>query len=277
MRACNFLRFVVSLVLLGVARICAAGPVQAKHAQVELIAQPLTSVNEERQLLGVHFVMEKGWHIYWVNPGDSGQPPAFKWQVPLGVVVGEIQWPRPERMQSSPQLADYGYHDDVVLLVPLRELPTWNPGALLGTTIRLDAHWLICREVCIPDQAHFEVRLPQGSGANAATAELFSRTLRLVPKPLPAGWKAGVESRKDEFVLSIHAGKSIAAAQFFPVQPSQVDNAAPQRIQASARGAQITLRKSEELLKPLAVLRGVLVLPGDEAYRIEAPVMHAKQ
>jgi hypothetical protein len=37
------------------------------------------------------------------------------------------------------------------------------------------------------------------------------------------------------------------------------------------------LSKSDELLKPLAVLRGVLVLPGDEAYRIEAPVTAAKQ
>jgi thiol:disulfide interchange protein DsbD len=279
MTACNFLRFVVSLVLLGAARICAGAPVQAKHAQVELIVQPLVqaSVNEERQLLGVHFVMEKGWHIYWVNPGDSGQPPAFKWQVPLGIVVGEIQWPRPERMQSSPQLADYGYHDDVVLLFPLRVLPTWNPKALLGATIRLDAHWLICREVCIPDQAHFELMLPQGPGANAATTELFSRASRLVPKPLPAGWKASVESRQDGFVLSLRAKKSLSAAQFFPLEPSQVDNAAAQKVEPTPKGARITLKKSDELLKPIAVLRGVLVLPGDDAYRVEAPVESAKK
>jgi len=221
--------------------------------------------------------MEKGWHIYWVNPGDSGQPPAFKWQLPLGLVAGEIQWPRPERMQSSPQLADYGYHDDVTLLVPLRELPTWNPGALLNTTIRLDAHWLICREICIPDQAQLELSLPLRSGPNAATTELFSRALRQVPKQLPAGWKASVESRKDEFVLSIRVKKSLSAAQFFPLEPSQVDNAAAQKVEPTASGARITLKKSDELLKPIAVLRGVLVLPGDEAYRVEAPVQAAKK
>jgi thiol:disulfide interchange protein DsbD len=271
MTARKFFRFVVSLLLLGAARIGSAGPVQAKHAQVELIAQ------QPEQLLGVHFVMEKGWHIYWVNPGDSGQPPVFKWQLPLGLVAGEIQWPRPERMQSSPQLADYGYHDDVVLLVPLRELPTWNPGALRNATVRLDAHWLICREVCIPDQAHLEVSLLQGSGPDTATGELFSRALRLVPKPLPAGWKLTVESRQDGFVLSLRTGKSLSSAQFFPLEPSQVDNAAAQKTEPSAKGARITLKKSDELLKPLAVLRGVLVLPGDEAYRVEAPVQPAKK
>jgi thiol:disulfide interchange protein DsbD len=221
--------------------------------------------------------MEKGWHIYWVNPGDSGQPPVFKWQLPLGLVAGEIQWPRPERMQSSPQLADYGYHDDVVLLVPLRELPTWNPGALRNATVRLDAHWLICREICIPDQAHLELSLLQGSGPDAATAELFSRALRLVPKPLPAGWKLTVESRQDDFVLSLRTGKSLSSAQFFPLEPSQVDNAAAQKTEPSAKGARITLKKSDELLKPIAVLRGVLVLPGDEAYRVEAPLQPAKK
>jgi DsbC/DsbD-like thiol-disulfide interchange protein len=268
-------RSAVLLFVLGAASACAAGPVQAQHAQVELISQQ--PAFGPGGLLGVHFVMEKGWHIYWVNPGDSGQPPAFKWQLPLGLVAGEIQWPRPERMQSSPQLADYGYHDDFVLLVPLRELPTWNPGALLNVTIRLDARWLICREVCLPDQAHLELSLPQKSGPDAATEELFSRALRLVPKPLPAGWKASAESRQDEFVLSIRAKKSLSAAEFFPLEPSQVDNAAAQKVEPSARGAKITLKKSDELLKPIAVLRGVLVLPGDEAYRIEAPVGPSKK
>jgi thiol:disulfide interchange protein DsbD len=195
----------------------------------------------------------------------------------LGLVAGEIQWPRPERMQSSPQLADYGYHDDVMLLVPLRVLPTWNPDALRNATIRLDAHWLICREVCLPDQAQLELSLPLRSGPNAATTELFSRALHQVPKPLPAGWKASAESRKDEFVLSIREKKSLSAAQFFPLEPSQVDNAAAQKVEPTASGARITLKKSDELLKPIAVLRGVLVLPGDEAYRLEAPVHPAKK
>src|SRR5215471_875519 len=97
------LRFVVSLVFLGAASAYAAGPVQAKHATVELISQRSTLQPGKEQLLGVHFVMEKGWHIYWVNPGDSGQPPVFKWQLPAGLAAGEIEWPRPERMQSSAQ------------------------------------------------------------------------------------------------------------------------------------------------------------------------------
>src|SRR5947209_7877112 len=111
------------------AQALAAQPVPAKHSQVELLSR-LTAVRPGQELLlGVHFVLEPGWHIYWVNPGDSGQPPAFKWQLPAGFSAGEIQWPRPERMQNTPQLADYGYHGDVLLAVPVRVAPSARSGA----------------------------------------------------------------------------------------------------------------------------------------------------
>src|SRR5262245_6055422 len=89
-----------------------AQPVRTKHATIELLSRQTAIVPGKDSLVGVHFVLEKGWHIYWVNPGDSGQPPVFKWQLPEGFSAGEIQWPHPERMQNTSQLADYGYHDD---------------------------------------------------------------------------------------------------------------------------------------------------------------------
>src|SRR5436305_15214723 len=89
----------------------------APHARVELISLQATLHPGSGLQLGIHFILEPGWHIYWTNPGDSGQPPSFKWQLPPGFNAGEIQWPRPERMQSSAELTDYGYHDEVLLPV----------------------------------------------------------------------------------------------------------------------------------------------------------------
>src|SRR6185312_3721849 len=97
-----------------------AAPRPTKHATVELLSQEQSAAPGSEATVGLHFVLENGWHIYWVNPGDSGQPPALKWQLPEGFAAGEIQWPRPERMQSSPSLADYGYHSEVLLSVKLK-------------------------------------------------------------------------------------------------------------------------------------------------------------
>lgn len=49
-----------------------AQPVAANHARVELIAERAAVASHQRLWLGVHFQLEKGWHIYWINSGDSG-------------------------------------------------------------------------------------------------------------------------------------------------------------------------------------------------------------
>src|SRR5215467_10902758 len=183
--------------------------VQGKHAQVEFVSRQLAVRAGQETLIGVHFVLEPGWHIYWVNPGDSGQPPAFNWQLPAGFSAGEIQWPRPERMQNTPQLADYGYHGDVLLAVPLRVPASARPGAAV---ITLDAKWLICREICLPDRAQLRVSLPVGPEAreNPAVAALFAANHKLLPQPWPAGWKAAVHMGKESLLLSLETGKALS-------------------------------------------------------------------
>jgi thiol:disulfide interchange protein DsbD len=252
-----------------------AQSIQAKHSQVELLAQEAGAQPGKTILLGVHFVLEPSWHIYWINPGDSGQPPSFKWQLPEGFTAGDIEWPRPERMQSSPQLADYGYHDQTLLMVPVHVPPQWR-GQM--AEVGLDAKWLICREICIPDRVQLHLSLPAASTSvtRRDSADLFAGAIHRVPKPLPPGWKAAAVSRKDDFVLSVQMPKHTAHAGFFPLVPAQVDNAAPQRVEPKTNGVTIVLRKSDLLVKPVPVLRGVLVL-GEDAFQIEAPVTAQKE
>jgi len=245
----------------------------AQHARVELLARQAAITPGLDLQLGVHFILEPGWHIYWINPGDSGQPPSFKWQLPPAFSADEIQWPRPERMQSSAELADYGYHDDVLLMVPIHAPQFINNEQLRGISFAVEAKWLVCREVCIPEHAALELVLHSGDMKdNPATAKLFADAEKLLPVAMPHGWKSQAESRKDDFLLRIVAGKPIAKAIFFPLDPGQIDNPAPQKLQSTSSGAKIALKKSDLLLKPISVLRGVLVIPGGPAYRIEAPV-----
>ncbi len=250
----------------------AAQKVSAQHAQLELLAGPSASAGQIQ--LGVHFILEKGWHIYWTNPGDSGQPPEFHWQLPPGFTAGAIQWPHPERMQNGAN-ADYGYHDETLLLVSLQAPPNY-PGR--PADIALDAKWLICREVCIPAHAQLHLNLP-GAGAkeDPNVTQLFNSARKLLPSPLPRSWRARTESLNDTFVLTIQAGSSLQKAEFFPLEAEQIENGATQNVHPLAKGVQITLRKSDQLLKPLAHLKGVVVLEGANAYAIDAPVIKKKK
>jgi DsbC/DsbD-like thiol-disulfide interchange protein len=255
--------------------------IQVKHAQLELLAQPSAASPGQPLWLGVHFVLENGWHIYWVNPGDSGQPPVFQWQLPLGMTAGDIQWPRPDKM-TKPGLADYGYHDDVLLLVPVQASQDLK-NAPRGE-ISLDAKWLICREVCLPDRAQLHLTVPgkNDPGVN----QLFAKAEGQVPKPLPAGWKARAESRKGTLALIVDTDKPIGASaaggspptpEFFPLEANQIENSAPQVAAMGERKVEITLQKSDQLIKPVSVLKGVLVMPGDVSYRIDALVVEMEK
>lgn len=244
-----------------------AETVQAHHARIELLSRERSADPGGKLLLGVHFTLEKDWHIYWINSGDSGQPPVLSWQLPSGFQAGEIEWPVPEKLTRS-SLADYGYKDDVMLLVPVQVPAGWKAGSKIDVGVK--AKWLICSDVCIPDHADLHVSLP--AAADSASVAAFASALSRLPKPWPRSWVVQAISGEDDFVVVINAGKPIDSAQFFPITPEQIENAASQPLQKTPRGARITLKKSDQLLQPIAVLRGLLVT-GNEAYQMQARVI----
>jgi DsbC/DsbD-like thiol-disulfide interchange protein len=250
----------------------AAQPSSPAHTRVDLIAKQDATVPGSDLRLGIHFVLNPGWHIYWTNPGDSGQPPVLKWQLPAGFSPGEIEWPRPERLQSTPHLADYGYHGEVLLPILIHVAQSVMPAS--SVPISVEAKWLVCREVCIPEHAQLALQLAVAARAreNPQSAALFAQTEKLLPRPMPRGWAASATSGQDEFVLSVHAGRPLNKPEFFPLEPNQIDNPAPQKLLPFPTGVNIVLKKSDLLTKPVQVLRGVLVLANGPAYRIEATV-----
>ena len=265
-------RHVAGLLILFASSMAVFSQTTAQHARVELLARQASVKPGSDLQLGVHFTMDKGWHIYWINPGDSGQPPSFKWHLPPGFSAAEVQWPRPERLQPSKALVDFGYSDEVLLPRTMHASTSSSVGA--PVEFGVEVKWLVCREVCIPEHADLHLTLPvsPAAGVDQQHAQLFAKTDKLLPQPLPSGWKVSFASAKDDFILNIRANKPITQAIFFPLDPGQIDNPSPQKLQPSDTGATLVLKKSDLLLKPISVLRGVLVIPSGPAYRIEAPV-----
>jgi DsbC/DsbD-like thiol-disulfide interchange protein len=252
-----------------------AASVAIPHGTVELIAENQGIRPGQPFYVGLHFQLEKGWHIYWINPGDSGQPPTVKWSLPAGLTAGPMEWPTPERMQASSTIVDYGYHDAVLLMVPMRT------GAGLATAyparVGAEVEMLVCREMCIPGKTQLSLTLPimQAAEANSGARELFAATRKSLPKPAPSSWEFRLSDAKDSFVLTARVARPIMQATFFPVAESQIDNVAPQKLTTIPAGFQLTMQKSDQLSKPIARLKGVLVLSPSEAYSIDAPLVKA--
>jgi thiol:disulfide interchange protein DsbD len=246
------------------------------HGTLELIAENQWISPGRECYLGLHFQLEKGWHIYWINPGDSGQPPRVTWQLPAGLTAGAMEWPQPGRLGTS-SVVDFGYHDEVTLLVPIRASASLaaQPPAQLAAQVKV----LVCREICIPGKAQLSLTLPvksQPPAPDSRTKALFAATRKSLPRPAPSSWSFTLDDAKDSFVLTAKLGRQITQATFFPLAELQIDNAAPQSVLPKADGFRLTLRKSDRLLKPIERLRGVLVLAGGEAYQIDVPAGKAR-
>ncbi len=267
-------------VLLSGAAIAQAEATPIPHGTLELIAE--SPWIEKRDLatgqefdVGLHFRLEKGWHIYWVNPGDSGEPPRVDWRLPSGLSVGAIEWPTPRRLEDSSSIVDYGYEDAALLIVPMHADP--RLAAERAFKIGADVNLLVCsHDMCIPGKAQLSLTLPIGAHVSAPYsryAGLFASTRQSLPRPAPTNWKFSVADGNDSFVLTASFGHKIVSRQitghhvtqavFFPLSESQIANAAPQKLLAVANGFQLTLRKSDQLQKPIDRLTGVLVLSAD--------------
>ena len=168
---------------------------------------------------------------------------------------------------------DFGYEDAVTLIVPVHAETSLaaQPLARLGAEIKM----LVCREMCIPGRTQVSLTLPiksQPPTPDVRTRELFAAARKDLPRPAPLNWKFRVDDAKDSFVLAANVAPQITRAVFFPLAEAQIDNAAQQILQPLPSGFRLTLRKSDRLLKPIERLQGVLVLSGNHAYLIDAPV-----
>ncbi|MGC1292064.1 MAG: protein-disulfide reductase DsbD domain-containing protein [Candidatus Acidiferrales bacterium] len=250
----------------------ATGP----HTTVTLLTNRSSLEAGERLWIGLQFQMEKGWHVYWVNPGDSGEPPKVQWQLPSGFHIGAIEWPAPTKL-TAPSIVDYGYENEVLLMAPI-SVPV-NLQGKGNETLSAKVDGLVCREMCIPGKAQLSLALPVNILSNKSAsaglgpkAALFREAHARIPLAAPAAWRISAASEKDDFVLIVETGRREAAATFFPLEAEQINNDAAQAATPFSRGVRLKLQKSDGLLKPIAQLRGVLELGAGRAYQIAASV-----
>jgi DsbC/DsbD-like thiol-disulfide interchange protein len=244
------------------------------HGTVRLVAESSAIQAAHDFSVALHFSLDDGWHTYWVNPGDSGEPPRVTWTLPEGVTAGPIKWPAPEHLGSA-SVVDYGYKNEVTLLVPMHasaNLPAQVP-LVLNASVRV----LVCKEICVPGKAQVSIALPvtaRPPATDQAEHSLFTSARARLPRAAPANWKFTANEEKDSFVLSAQVGKRVDQAYFYPLEESQIQNSAQQPVLPEADGFKLRLRKSEQLTKPIVRLKGVLLL-SDRAYTVDAAVVRS--
>lgn len=232
--------------------------VQTPHVKAELIAYAPQGVAAGRTVwLGLSLTHIPGWHTYWKNPGDSGIPTTFSWQLPKGLSAGEIDWPAPEHLPLGP-LLNYGYKDTVLLPVPLNISNESGSGEL---DVKLRADWLVCEVQCIPESGEFYIKLQRGQ-VLTQHAQRFTQAFAQRPRVLPSVTaQASVKGTLLEVQInglpSVLQGKPW---RYFAAQAGVIDHGA--RIESIWRDGQLALRVplAAQRSESPAILEGVITL-----------------
>ncbi len=255
------------------------GPVKAAHLTAELTTLAPPSINPGGTLqAGLVLTMEEKWHVYWINAGDSGQPPRVVWTMPPGIKAGPMQFPTPTRLPLGP-LMDFGYEDNVAFPITLTADKTVKPGP-----VHLDAmvSWLVCSSTCIPGRAHLGLNLNVVTEPLPVPAPVgaLGTALTLLPITPPPGAKFSVLGGKHDFVLTLLTDDATSDPEFYPFEPDEIDNAADQEITRMPGGVQLRIpRATDPQTKILTTpalpqsLHGVFKLSDDVAYDVTAPVV----
>ena len=178
-----------------------ANPVETGHAKASLITN-LQSSSQESFYVGVRLQMQDGWHTYWENPGDSGSPFEATWTTDAGVIIENVSWPTPQTIPYPP-LMTYGYEGDVVF--PFQVFRSLDTEL---TEISLDFDFLICADICIPEQATLTLDL-----TSASSSDLLDQAIDNLPTKLV---KTTSAISGDELKVVFQSPKEFSSAYIFP-------------------------------------------------------------
>jgi thiol:disulfide interchange protein DsbD len=255
----------------------AAGPVKTGHLEAELVPETQGVAPGGLAYVAIRQDIQKGWHTYWRNPGDSGEATSAKWTLPTGWSVGDWVWPAPQRLPLGP-LMNYGYTGQVLLPVALNVPASAKPGA--SQTLKADVTFLVCADICVPEEAKLQLTLPVVSGTPPTDTKwgaAIDKTIMDAPKAsgleAAVAWAGQGADRVLKLGVTGDALKSVdlSRAYFFPFDAKAIDHAAKQRIEKGPDGLTLTLKPGDQTAKATTVpsLDGVLSL-GGQAYEIAA-------
>jgi thiol:disulfide interchange protein len=208
------------------------------HVKPALVAETKGAAPGSTLYVALVQDIDKGWHTYWRNPGDAGEPTTITWTLPAGWSAGDIVWPAPKRLPVGP-LMNYGYEGRAILAVPVQVPASAKPGE----TAHLAAHvqMLVCADVCVPQDANLSLDVPVtegGAPADPVWGAAIANALTAAPKPsgLSATYQLTGATLRVAIAGSALAGHSGAGAYFFPYAGRVIDQAKPESIDLGPSG-----------------------------------------
>ena len=195
----NFLMICVALMavllapLTPMARAAESLPVKSGRAVAQLVTSYDSAAPGEDIFIALSMRLEPHWHTYWRNAGGPGEPAEIHFEI-LGadqdsVRFGDIIWPLPINVTTGTKeysVTNYAFEDRLLLPMSLHISKDAKPGQVV--TIKAQASYLVCYDVCLPEMAELilPLRITEAGEAPIKDGRWFAnigRTIKQAPKP----------------------------------------------------------------------------------------------
>jgi thiol:disulfide interchange protein/DsbC/DsbD-like thiol-disulfide interchange protein len=254
--------WLLGLLLASPAAVALSGnPVATDNVKAQLVSEVSAIAPGQSFWVALEFNIRDGWHTYWRNPGDSGQATKLTWQLPAGFTAGDIVWTMPHRFEIPP-LVNYGYAKQAVHLVNITAPKDLRPGT--PVVLSAKASWLVCSDVCIPEDADLQVKLPvngEPGVSDPADAALFAAARSELPSAQLAATTARIQDGRLVIALGQAWGATlpqIKSLAFYPYDDGGIEYAAPQTLSRSAHAVELAMKLGYQPPKE-GPIRGVLL------------------
>lgn len=179
----------------GLTTLSEGAPAGEDPVGAELIADAAQVAPGDTVRVGVRLEVDEGWHIYGRDPGINGLPTEVTWDLPEGVVAGELRYPPTEVFEFQGE-RDLGYTGEVFLTATLRVPEDFEGPLPIGARVS----WLACRDLCIPGERALELSVPVGEETilSEATSELFGEREEVAEAPAE-GEEDAASTRRSQY------------------------------------------------------------------------------
>ena len=259
----TFYILLIGMLVLASCNVLADEKAIASNSSLELFTQNKTISDEKEIYLLAKFSLQKDWHTYWINPGDSGEAATFEWDLPDGFQVTGPFWPEPEVIPYPP-LTTYGYTDNLNLLFKI-SIPN---DAREINTITVNSKWLVCADVCIPQEGKAKVSIQKSISSEFSNESgLINKAIFNLPEKIETPILAVVEN--NNLVLKSNLIKSVDSnTYFFPFREGVIDYSKNQEVleKDNSYSLRIPLMANKT---NISLLKGGILKNSSKAYEVK--------
>ena len=210
-------------------------------SQIKLVS-PYQAISKQKKKIpiGLWITLDKGWHSYWQNPGESGKELKAKWTLPEGSVISHLNWPIPERLKFG-SFTNFVYKNHFLLIselfLPVKEL---NPQI----NITAQVEWFVCEKVCIPlsREVQLNLNVRETEKIDSYWQDMFDKWSVKIPKTLNK--KIPLQEETTNWRIDVSTEKKLTLSDILPF--SKEDFSPKKPVILSTKGYQ-----HSALIKPI--------------------------